>query len=619
MTTAKLPFLVGPENKLNPNKNKALKVYTSQIRRLDKNQKDKNDVIMSEQKLQTMTFADFFENLSSSQKIKIIECMIQYFIPWRAVWNTNSLSTPCRLVFDPSLTTSSGYSLNSILAKGRNNMNKLVEIMMRWLLHKFAYHTDIQKMYNTNRPAEEDWCYQLYLRDNELNGSNNPKVKVIKILIYEVRSSGNQAERGLRETARLVKYEFPRVNEVIQNDIYVDDCLSGEDSLEKILGATDKLKLALNRGGFVVKGFTFSGRVPLPNLSNDGVSRSVGGMKWFSKEDLIILDTTNLNFNRKTRGKKSEAMNDQIPKAFTKKDCVGKVAEVFDLLGKATPIISGLKCDLRSLTQRKLDGDDKVPNDLQVLGVSNFKMIKDLSNVKFRRVIVLEDAISLEIETRDTGDATQTLVCSAIYARFTRENGKSSCQLVFSRSKLVPEGTTLSRSELLAAFLNAITGHVVKLSFGSYYKSGIQLTDNQVVLRWINNTEGALKQWVRDRVIEINRLAGKSLWRYVPSRSMIADLGTKKGARIEDIKDDSVWINGYDWMRMESSEFPVKTVEQIKLDCKELKSAYDEAIYKQSFEDLIKFDWPTRACYDKDIEAVASFVCRKVVAEEISK
>ena len=71
--------------------------------------------------------------------------------------------------------------------------------------------------------------------------------------MYGGRSSGNQAERGLRETARLVKYEFPRVNEVIQNDIYVDDCLSGEDSLEKVIGATDKLKLALNRGGFAVK------------------------------------------------------------------------------------------------------------------------------------------------------------------------------------------------------------------------------------------------------------------------------------------------------------------------------------------------------------------------------
>ena len=193
-------------------------------------------------------------------------------------------------------------------------------------------------------------------------------------------------------------------------------------------------------------------------------------------------------------------------------------------------------------------------------------MIKDLSNVKFRRAIVPEDAISLEIETIDTGDATQTLVFSAIYARFKRNNGKFSCQLVLSRSKLVPEGTTLPRSHLLAACLNATTGHVVKLSFGSSHKSCIKLTDSQVVLHWINNTEGAWKQWVR-KSNRNKQVSGESLWRYVQSRSMIADLGTKRGARIEDIKDDSVWINGYEWMRMESSEFPVKTAEQIKFDC----------------------------------------------------
>ena len=71
MTLANLRFLISSENKLNANKSRALKVYNNQVRRLDKDQNDKNDVVMSEQKLQTMGFVDFLENLSSSQKIKI--------------------------------------------------------------------------------------------------------------------------------------------------------------------------------------------------------------------------------------------------------------------------------------------------------------------------------------------------------------------------------------------------------------------------------------------------------------------------------------------------------------------------------------------------------------------
>ena len=55
--------------------------------------------------------------------------------------------------------------------------------------------------------------------------------KVIKTLIYGVKSSGNHAKRGLRKTAELSKNEYPHVNLTINNDVYVDDCLSGKDSM----------------------------------------------------------------------------------------------------------------------------------------------------------------------------------------------------------------------------------------------------------------------------------------------------------------------------------------------------------------------------------------------------
>ena len=109
-------------------------------------------------------------------------------------------------------------------------MNKLVEVVIRWMSHKYAFHTDIQKIYNTIKLVEDDWCYQLYLWDNNLSLDNEPKIKVIKTLIFGVKSSGNQAERGLRQTAESLKLNHPRSNEIIQKDIYVDDCMSGEEN-----------------------------------------------------------------------------------------------------------------------------------------------------------------------------------------------------------------------------------------------------------------------------------------------------------------------------------------------------------------------------------------------------
>ena len=131
-------------------------------------------MIKSERKLQDLGFVNFIEDLSADQKQKIDNSSLKNFIPWRTVWNQNSLSTPCRLVFDASQMTDSGFSLNSILVKGRNIINKLVQILIRWMAYRFAYHTDIQKMYNTVQLVEEDWCYQLYLWNDSLAASKEP-------------------------------------------------------------------------------------------------------------------------------------------------------------------------------------------------------------------------------------------------------------------------------------------------------------------------------------------------------------------------------------------------------------------------------------------------------------
>ena len=120
---------------------------------------------------------------------------VQNFIPWRAVWNGNSVSTPCHIIFDASQQTASGTSLNDILANGKNNMNKLVEIVIRWSKHRIGFHTDIKKMYNTVQLRQEDWCLWHYFWQRDLDKSKIPEEKIIKTLIYGVKSSGNQAER----------------------------------------------------------------------------------------------------------------------------------------------------------------------------------------------------------------------------------------------------------------------------------------------------------------------------------------------------------------------------------------------------------------------------------------
>ena len=145
-TVAKLPFIKDPVRRLSPNEHIARKIYDGQVKKVEKCPEDRNEVIQSERKLQDLGFVDFLTNLTPEQMKKICDSPVKHFVPWSSVWSGNSVSTPCRLVFDASQKTNNDYSLNCALAKGRNNMNKLVKITIRWMMHKYAFHTDIQKM-----------------------------------------------------------------------------------------------------------------------------------------------------------------------------------------------------------------------------------------------------------------------------------------------------------------------------------------------------------------------------------------------------------------------------------------------------------------------------------------
>ena len=166
---------------------------------------------------------------------------------------------------------------------------------------------------------------------------------------------------------------------------------------------------------------------------------------------------------------------------------------MFDLIGRVTPITAGLKMDLRDLTRRKLDWQDKIPDDLKFVRKTNFEVIKEMANIRFNRLFVPGDAVDLNVETIDVADASCLLICAAIYGRFKRKNAEYSCLLIFSRPNLVPDNITMPRAELLAAVLNSRTGHIVKCSLGNYFSKCIKLTDSQIVLNWIHNTRLVLK------------------------------------------------------------------------------------------------------------------------------
>ena len=566
-----LPCMENPITKLAPNKDIAYKLYQRRVNSLAKSEKDKSDIIAAEKKLHNLGYVDYVKNLTPEQQKMLSESPIQNYLPWFPVWSSNSVTTSCRPVFHGSLATSTGYSLNSILPKGKNNLNVLVEIVIRWGTYAVAMHTDVKQLYNRIMLKEEYWCFQRYIWEENLDPSKIPDEKVIMTVIYGVRSSGNQATLGMRMTADKSEETHPKAHEIIHKNFYADDGLAGDQSESEAYATADGVEEVLSKGGFNLKGFTFSGKPPNPELSKDGVSVSVAGMNWYPEEDVLQLNIKPLEFTRKRPGRKQPSEDgSHIPKILTQRQFCNKVGEVFDLTGRVAPITASFKVDLHTIS--KLKWDDPIPNEYRALWESNFEMMAELKNIRFKRAVIPEDAESLKINTIDTADASKDLACSAMYARFKRKNGKYSCQLVFARTKLLPEGTTQPRGELIAAVLNAHTGEVVRRAFGENHEKAVKLTDSQIVLHWLNNIDLRLNIFVRNRVIECCRYMDPKLVKYVKSADMIADLGTRRCTDVNDVGPGSVWQEGFPWMQEDESLFPTKDINCIKLDSKEKQS-----------------------------------------------
>ena len=247
------------------------------------------------------------------------------------------------------------------------------------------------------------------------------------------------------------------------------------------------------------------------------------------------------------------------------------------------PILAGIKLDESILHQRCLKWDDPIPDEFKSVWVANFGVIEELRNLEFSRAVIPTDAASLDMETINIADASEHLVCSAVYVRFLRKDGSHSCQLIFARTKIVHD-VTIPRAELVAAVLNSSTAHVVRSSLKDRVKQSWYFTDSQVVLFWINCTKPALKPYVRNRTVEIVRLTESTEWSYITSENNIADLGTRKGATISQIDCKSDWNLGMPWMRGEASDFPSATSKELILSAKEKADLNKEKVIPECRE-----------------------------------
>ena len=578
---AKLPFIENPATALKPNRFVAESVLRSQLALFRKKPEMREDTVRSHDKLVTRGYVKADHELTKEERAAIAATPGDgYFIPWRIVHNEGSLSTPCRMVFDASSKTPGGNSLNGVLAKGKNRLVKIQNLLARFRQRSAAVTADISMAYNGTWLSADHIKYQKYLWKEGMEELKPTTIMYVLTLIYGVKPSGGQCQVSIEKLATHFKSRGLReaAADVLEKDVYVDDIISSQDSVQDCYEVAIGIEEVLAAGGLHVKAFTFSGQKPAEAVSADGIHVGLAGYLWRPEDDLLLLDIGPPRLGKAKRGKLPEPVvgdfGAALQKCFTRRTLTGVTARVFDPLGLATPVTAGLKLDLHNLCTRKLDWDDPVPLELLETWAANMVAVQDLKDVVFKRAIIPVDAATSTVDLLVAVDASQYLAAAAIYGRVLRKCGSYSCQLIMARSKITAS-LTIPRAELKSAVIGAVSSQIIKKNLGSSLGEVIYITDSTICLHWINQDDRPLQTAVRNAVIEVRRFSEVHDWLHVEGANNIADLATRK-ATVEDLAFGSAWQDGHGWMRRPRAEMPLKTAAEVVLTAEEKRAAAAE-------------------------------------------
>lgn len=472
-----------------------------------------------------------------------------YYIPHHGVLRPLSTSTPLRVVFDASAKDAHATSLNETLLPGQKLQNNIFHLLLRFRWHNVVFTADVKQMYRQILVTPEDAEYQRIL----WRPSIKEPVRDYRLLTvtYGVTSAPYQALRTIAQLAHDSASEHPSGSAILARDIYVDDVVSGAQSIEEARQARSELSAILASGGFHLRKWTsnredFFDGVPSTDLysedfrqfnSIDDVSLKILGLSWSPRKDVFTFKVT-------VEGRRC-----------TKRTILSEIARIFDPLGFLSPVTFLAKYLMQLLWASGISWDEEAPENIATEWQAFKVQLPSLSSVGVPRRMI-PDFVTLELH--GFCDASERGFCAVIYCRTVDRDGACHVQLVCAKSKVAPlRKLSIPRLELLAATLLAdLTASVVEALEPFHAVEQIfGWSDSSVALTWIRSCPSKWKTFVANRVSHIQDIIPPDCWRHVRTTDNPADCGSR-GLLPEELVNESGWWTGPTWLELEKSDWP---------------------------------------------------------------
>lgn len=466
------------------------------------------------------------------------------YLPHFAVVRQDKETTKTRIVFDASCKGSNGVALNDELLPGPVLQEDLRSLIMRWRVHAVCFVSDIEKMYRMIDIAKEDVDYQRIVWRND--PSDVIQDYRLLTVTFGTTSAPYLAVKTLKQLAIDESDKYPEAARILREDFYIDDCMSGSDTVAEAIRISQDLKNLLSRGGFQLKKWSsnnaeFMQSLKLNerstkahlNLQVDGVIKALG-VQWNLGKD-------NFEYNLNLQ----PILDDSI---ITKRNILSDIQQLFDPLGWIAPCIVLAKILIQKLWLEKADWDE----DLNIfLKEEWLKIRNDLNNVNtvtIDRWLGTSKTNMDNIQIHGFCDASTLAYAAAVYCRVKNQDGTVKTTLVAARTRVAPLKTiSLPRLELCGALLLSKLLKQVSEAMRISISNIFAWTDSSIVIAWIFGEPKRWKPFVANRVVEIISTVNKDKWHHVQSHDNPADIASR-GMLVSDLKKSTLWWKGPQWL-----------------------------------------------------------------------
>lgn len=470
-----------------------------------------------------------------------------YILPHHGVIKEDSSTTKLRVVFDGSSKINGNTSLNEELCSGPALQNDLPAVMTQWRRHKIAFSADIEKMFRQIQVIPEHRRFQQILW--RFDPLDEISIYELNTVTYGTASAPYLAIRVLQQLAYDYQSIYPQASKVLLSDSYVDDILSGADSLEDVITLHRDLCTLLSKGGCnlrkwitpskdLLKEIPEEFRDPALTLDFDrGNTVKTLGIQWNTKDDCFSF-----------KGNSSDKSS------ITKRSILSEAASLYDPLGWLTPSTVIAKSLFKSLWELGLDWDEDLPDKIKNQWLKYRDALPNLENLKIPRWI--EWSKGSKIYLHCFCDASTTAFAAVVYSRIESVQGIS-VNILQAKSKVSPiKIITIPRLELCAAaLLVSLTERVKKALNNLHIEEIVYWSDSSTVLSWIKKPPSNWNVYVANRVAQIQRSSKSHNWRYVPSALNPADCASR-GIMPNDLANDKTWWHGPAFLHKHPSLWP---------------------------------------------------------------